>query len=146
MTMENHEPTKQIIAARAAIVRDKKVLILRESGQYEEGTQKGKYDMPGGRIGTNETIEAALRREAKEEAGIDIEIIRPFFVGEWRPVVKGQQLQIIGIFYVCTTNDDVLLGNDHDDFRWVDRDEARDFLILDPVPEAIRTLVQENIL
>jgi 8-oxo-dGTP diphosphatase len=146
MNLETTPTTKQVIAVRAAIVKDTKVLILRESGQYEEGTQRGKYDLPGGRIATDETIEEALKRETREEAGVDIEILRPFFVGEWRPVVKGQPLQIIGIFFLCSTNDEVVLGTDHDDFRWIGRNDLEDYTILDPVPEALAVLIKEGTL
>jgi 8-oxo-dGTP diphosphatase len=83
-----------------------------------------------------------LRREVQEEVGLDIEIGQPFYVGEWRPVVKGEQLQIIGIFFLCTTqSNDVTLSEDHDDYKWAGLEETKSLPVTDPIPEAIKVLV-----
>ncbi len=138
---------QQRIAARAAIVKDKKVLVIRESSAYEEGTQIGRYDLPGGRIAIGESVIDALKREVTEEVGIEIEECKPFFVGEWSPTVKGTQLHIVGIFFVCMANDaTVRLGNDHDMFEWVGRDDLTRVSLIPPVPEALQTLVDEGLL
>nr|KKS48922.1 MAG: NUDIX hydrolase [Candidatus Giovannonibacteria bacterium GW2011_GWF2_42_19] len=79
---------KQRIAGKAVIVQDGKVLILRESDKYKEGTNKGRYDFPGGRVKSGENHEEALKREVREECSLEIEIERPIFVGEWQPMIN----------------------------------------------------------
>lgn len=138
---------QQRIAVRAVVIKNKKALVIRESGAYEEGTNVGKYDLPGGRVSAGERFDEALRREVFEEVGLEITTFKPFFVGEWRPVVKDISLQIIGIFFVCTTNNaDVVLGTDHDEFLWVSRDDIANIPLMSPVPEALQILVSEGLL
>ncbi len=120
--MQPQQVTKQFIAVRAVIIKDKKVLAIREAAKYSSGTNHGKYDFPGGKVKVGESIFDAIKREVKEEAGLEnVEIGKPFFVEEWYPTVKGEKIQIIGIFYLCTiSNTEIKLGSDHDDFQWID--------------------------
>ena len=50
------------VAAKAVIVKDGKVLILREASTYTEGTNIGKWGSPGGRIEASESFFDGLRR------------------------------------------------------------------------------------
>lgn len=89
------------VAMKAVIVKEGKVLILREAATYGEGTQHGRYHMPGGMVEPGENFKYALNREIMEETGLEADVIMPFFTGEWRPVVKGVQNQIIAMFFAC---------------------------------------------
>ncbi len=142
------EDVKQVIATRAIIIKDKKILLIRESDKkYADSARDGWYDVPGGRLDVGEDIEVGVRREAKEEAGLDVQIQKPYFVGEWRPEVRDTKLQIIGIFFLCTTEQyDVELGDEHDDYQWVGRDELSTIQIVPPVPEVIDRLIMDGLL
>ena len=61
---------------------------------------------------------------------------RPFFVNEWRPVVRGEQWQIIGTFFECFADSDVVvLSGDHSEYIWIDpRDYAKCPLIENLIP------------
>jgi 8-oxo-dGTP diphosphatase len=115
---------RQHLAVRAVIVREKKILIIRESQEYIEGNQIGKWDFPGGKVEPGESLNDALLREAREESGLEIEIGKPFFVSEWFPAIKGEQVQIVGIFFLCyAKSDSVILGTDHDKFEWINLED-----------------------
>lgn len=124
---------------KAVIVNEKgEVLILREAATYGDGTQKGRYHMPGGRIEAGENFEDALRREIREETGLEVDIEYPIYVGEWRPVIKGVPHQIVATFQVCTPkNDKVTLSSEHDDFQWIKPESRQQFDVMDPEDKVI---------
>ena len=57
------------------VVKDGKVLI----GKRQEKNQKGVWCFPGGSIEFFESLEDCVRREVREEAGIEIENIHPVY-------------------------------------------------------------------
>ena len=117
--------TKQVpklfVATKVFINFKGKTLILRESNRYVEGTNAGLFDVVGGRMTPGERFDDSLLREVKEETGLDVKIGRPFYVSEWRPVVKGEPWQVVGIFFECFADTDAVeLGDDHSEYKWID--------------------------
>ncbi len=122
---------KLFAAMKAFIVRDGKVLILRESTKYSDGSNASKYDIVGGRITPGEHFKESLLREIKEETGLNVNVKRPFFVNEWRPKVKGEEWQVIGTFLECETlSDNVVLSSDHDHFLWISPEEYNNYNLI----------------
>lgn len=114
------KPPKFFLATKAFVEHNRKVLLLRESGSYEEGTNAGRWDIPGGRLIPGERFDEALTREVFEETGLKVSMGKVVSVGEWRPVVRGVEWQIVGIFFECHADSDlVTLGKDHDAFLWI---------------------------
>ena len=71
----------------------------------------GRWDVPGGRMEIPETIVGALRREVREELGVElatIDIDHPW-VWHWQHTSKSRPLvqNIVGIGYRCTLASDV---------------------------------------
>jgi 8-oxo-dGTP diphosphatase len=78
------------VAAKAVIVDSEgKILMLREAVTYKDGTHIGKYNLPGGRLDKGEAFLDGLKREVREESGLDVEPQFPLHVDEWRPVIRG---------------------------------------------------------
>jgi len=124
---------QQRIALKAVIVNDGRVLILREADTYDEGTQNGKYHMPGGRLEVGEPFQEGLAREVFKETGLKVDVEYPIYVGEWRPVIKGVPIQIVGVFFVCKPKSKkVVLSDEHDDYKWIDPSERKKYQIMDP--------------
>ncbi|MFH0829119.1 MAG: NUDIX domain-containing protein [Candidatus Kerfeldbacteria bacterium] len=131
---------KQLVAMKAFLVYRGNVLIVRESAKNPDGTNAGKYDVVGGRVKPGERFDETLKREIHEETGIDAQLGKPFFVGEWRPVVRGEEWQIIATFFSCTSpTERVTLSRDHDEYQWIDPIHYHEYPLIDnlaPVFEA----------
>lgn len=122
----------QFTAVKAFILHNGKVLILRESPKYGAGTNKGKYDVVGGRVEEGESWNECLLREIKEETGLKVKIGKPFAVNEWRPVVKGEQWHIKGTFVECfSESGDVVMDTEHDDFQWINPEEYKKYELIE---------------
>ncbi|MDB5185647.1 MAG: 7,8-dihydro-8-oxoguanine triphosphatase [Candidatus Saccharibacteria bacterium] len=132
------------VAAKAVIVNDDgKVLIVREAATYDEGTQIGRYGLPGGRLNPGERYEDGLHREVEEETGLTVEPQYPLYVGEWHPDIKGIPHQIIAIFMVCKAKTtEVHLSSEHDEYLWIDPTKYADYNFMTPDDEVIARLNQ----
>ena len=79
------------------------------------------YELPAGLVDSDdENFESAVKRELKEETGLDIEIIKPVYTfTAIRP-----HYQTVGIGFLCIpTNDQVKISFEHTDYKFVDEDE-----------------------
>ncbi len=129
----------KLFVAVKAFIRNSKgdILLLRESNKYEDGTNSGKYDIVGGRIEPGERFDDSLMREIKEETGLDVKILKPFYVNEWRPEVRGEKWQVVATFFECVAeNENVILSEDHDSYIWINPSEYMNYNIIDNLKEA----------
>jgi len=119
------------VATKAFLLYKDKVLILREADKYKDGTNSDKYDVVGGRVESGQRFDESLLREIKEETGLVAKIGKPFYVGEWRPVVRGEQWQIVATFFECTARSKkVSLSEDHDDYLWINPKDFRKYKLI----------------
>ncbi|MCC6962425.1 MAG: NUDIX domain-containing protein [candidate division Zixibacteria bacterium] len=98
----------------------------------------GKWQLPGGRLNAGEQWDEGLRREIREETGIDdVEILSIMMLDNW--VYEG--VPMYGVFLLCRTQKtEVRLSTDHDEFRWVTlKDDLRQF---DFWHDSLRILVE----
>ena len=93
-----------------AVMLNKILLIKKVSGPYD-----GKLDLPGGTIEWGEKPEETLRREIKEEVGIDVIDYELFDANsiniEWQYKDKIELVHHIGIFYKILNYNNELLEN-----------------------------------
>jgi 8-oxo-dGTP diphosphatase len=122
---------KLFVATKAFIEYDGQILIIKESSQYLEGANQGRYDVPGGRVEKGERWDEGFLREIKEETGLEVTLLRPFFRDEWRPEVRGEKWQIIGTYIHCSTKSNLVnLSDDHDEYLWIDPKEYKKYKLL----------------
>lgn len=95
----------------------------------------------------NEAPEDALRREVKEECGLDIEVIKPLntfheYYEYKQPVGK---TEVVGIIYWCrATSQEVHLSNEHCEYRWMSPSEALEVVEHPGVREDIKAYLREK--
>lgn len=88
---------------------------------------RGQYCIPGGHIELGETIEQAVRREVKEETGLEVADLEfvcwQEFIGDasfWK------QRHFIFFDYACRTDStEVVLNDEAQSYVWVSLEEAR---------------------
>jgi len=136
----------RIFAATKAFIDYKgKVLIVRESKKYKDGTNVGKFDVPGGRVKPGQRFDKSLHREIKEETGLSVSIGQPFYVDEWRPKVGAEKWQIIGAFFQCRTKSDkIKLSKDHNKFLWINPKDYKKFDLIDSIKRAFEAYLDRK--
>ena len=103
---------KKIAVSAAVLEKDGRVLIARRK---RGDRMEGKWEFPGGKIETGETAQACLRREMKEEFGIDV-AVGPL-VGRSRHAYPHVEVDLWA-YRVARRAGDFQL-HDHEEILWV---------------------------
>ncbi len=111
-------------SAKAFIVKDNKLLILKRSS--DEVHKANIWEIPGGRLELGENPIEGLKREVKEESGIDIEVLHPIKVRHFERE-DGQTITML-IFLCKALNDDVKISKEHSEFDWVEIENCKEKL------------------
>ena len=109
------EDERFFVGLKAFIERGGELLIL-----YDDIVG---LDFPGGKIQVGENNpESSLKREVKEETGIDITVGRPFVVWQREMTKKhvGEMLLLVG-FRCKYLSGDVALSQEHKHFKWINK-------------------------
>jgi 8-oxo-dGTP diphosphatase len=126
-------PTHPQLAVSGAIFRDGKLLLVRRA----RSPGKGFYSLPGGRVEFGESLHSALHREVDEETGLKIDIVG---LAGWREVLPGNSgggHYLIMSFAARWAAREVLLNDEHDDFKWLPADALGDLKVTGGLLEVI---------
>ncbi len=111
------------VGQKAVIDKDGEVLILTDPLLG--------LDMPGGKIKEGETnfIED-LKREVREETGLEIEVGEPFSTGYFEfsnPEHRNFGKKVYLVFFKCKyISGEVKLSHEHSVYRWVDKNSYKE--------------------
>lgn len=113
------------IAVKSFIVNDGKLLIVRRA--MDDVQKPGIWELPGGRLEGGEDPFIGLKRETKEETGIDIDVEQPLNIQHFTRD-DGQTITML-IFLCKVINSDVKLSKEHTDHKWIDIDKSKEKLV-----------------
>lgn len=130
---------------KAVISYQDKILLIRESKNWKLTTHADLYGLVGGRIEPGENFAVGLKREVFEESGLNITIGDPLHVDEWRPLIKDEPWQIVGVFFECEADsDEVKLSEEHDHFVWIKPEEYINYNLMEPSKKAIEKYINKR--
>ena len=94
---------KQVTIAVAIIRNETGEVLLAKRSEPELSEAHNKWEFIGGGIDFGESPEQALKREAKEEAGVDIEVmgLLPKVFSGIQNLDNGDKLQVLILSYEC---------------------------------------------
>lgn len=97
--------------------------------------RKGTWGIVGGHLHHNEELEEGLKREIKEETGLDIKLIAVLKIEAYK--------ESIFIRYVAISeNDNIQISEEHQDFKWIGLDslEKYELTFKEIAPDAEKAL------
>ena len=123
MRTKTMKPRSPRVAVRAVILHDDKLLLV-------NAWPNGRSDLlcaPGGGVDAGQSLPDALRREMKEETGLEVTVHQPCLVNEFHDPKSG--FHQVEVFFRCTIDDATLDPTWQDpegvvtQRRWVSRQE-----------------------
>ena len=110
MTDDRRYPKRPIIGVGALIFHRGRILMA----QRGKEPLKGWWSLPGGALEVGESLEFAVRREIREETGLEIEPLRVFEIFEriMRDASGAPEYHYVLIDYVCRVTGGTLCAGD----------------------------------
>jgi nucleoside triphosphatase len=110
------------------------------------GAYPGEWGLPGGGIEPGETIEAALRRETREELGLELATFAPAFWSERvrdkrYPDGRSETLHMVFLVFRCTAAPgEVALNEELDEAAWVPPGDLHRYALNEATRETLTRL------
>lgn len=112
------------IAVKAFIVKEDKLLIIKRGDDDEH--KPGIWEIPGGRLAPAEDPFEGLKREVKEETGLDIAILNPLKVKHFTRD-DGQKITML-VFLCKPITEETNISEEHSQYKWIEVDNAEAIL------------------
>lgn len=135
--MAREYPDRPVVGVGAVIVREGKALIVRRAHE----PRKGEWSLPGGMLDLGESLEDAVRREVKEETGLDVELgpIIETFDRVHRDADGRIRYHFVIIDYVCwPLGGQASAGSDAEAIAWVAADEIDGYKVNEHAAAVLR--------
>ena len=134
---------RTIVVAVIQNARDE-YLICRKP--LDRGVFPGQWAIPGGGIEPGERMQEALRREVREEVGLEIHAIRPLFFKDGEhpklfPDGSRQDIYMIFLLFACrAAGEAVTLGEEFEQYAWVKGPELDRYDLNEQTKDTFRQL------
>lgn len=120
--MTSNVPTRLVVVP---VIRgnDGSVLLCKMPG--DRGVYPGQWALPGGGVEPGERLEEALRREIREELGVELNSARPLFFTDLQhektlPDGERRLLYMVFLLFECTVgSSSIRLNEEFTEYAWV---------------------------
>lgn len=110
------------ISAKSFIIDgDDRVLVLKRSDS--DVHKAGIWEIPGGRLDLGENPFEGLKRETKEETGLDIEVFEPLAIKHFTR--EDNQVITMIVFLCKALKGKIKLSKEHTEYEWIDVRNAK---------------------
>ena len=110
------------VSAKSFIVdKNNRVLILKRS--EDDVHCAGVWEIPGGRLALGEDPIKGLKRETKEETGLDIDVFEPLAVKHF---TRQDKQKITMLVFLCRAlKSPINLSKEHTEYEWIETKDAK---------------------
>lgn len=136
------------VRACALIIENDSILLI----EYED--ERGiHYNLPAGGVEPNESVIEAVKREAKEEASIDVKVGPLAFIYEYAPHLNANKygdIHSLQLIFECTLTDESIPKQpkypdpNQTDVKWIELSELNNILLFPHLEEHILTYHQQK--
>ena len=134
------DEAKQWVAVTVLVFRAGQMLSMRRAATQEAGP--GLWEGVSGRVHAGEDPIAAARREVFEETGLRVSIhARP--ITSYAALRRGDPMTVI-VFAAAHESGEVVLSEEHDEFRWCDASELTELGVPVQLADAARAVWPED--
>jgi 8-oxo-dGTP diphosphatase len=139
-------PIGRFYAGIAAVIRSpetRQYLLLRRSEQKDYA--RGVWECVTGRVDQGEGFEDALRREVREELGVEVQIDHILGTTHFYRGVPIPENELVGVIYLCSLTDaaSIRISPEHTEYRWLSADQAVDLLsAVDPSTQWAQRVIE----
>jgi 8-oxo-dGTP pyrophosphatase MutT (NUDIX family) len=124
------------LSVKGVVIHDGSVLLLLN--------ERGEWDLPGGRPDAGEDYRTALRREVREETGLEVEV-GPAIGGHLFEVLPGRFVRILPFACRLVGASDVVLSHEHLETRWQPVGELGETIVGHRLPSGYLAAIRQSV-
>lgn len=138
IVIQNYTPSNKQSVANGIIQKNGMILIAQRA---KADTLLGKWEFPGGKVEANEHLHDCLKRELKEELGIDAKIGKYFGTNT---IYNQDKVYEVHMFKIDQFSGNIVLNDEHIQYAWVTPSELSNYDMLDSCLPFIKRLQKNN--